>query len=259
MPAALERQWRMVGDLAVHARAADAVPAWYPALVMLHGLGVSGRYMERLARELGSFYRVFALDLPGFGRSDKPVRPLRLVELAEAAAGWMRASGLRSATIVGNSYGARIAAELAMRRPRLVERLVLVGPTTDPAFRTRRQQIARLLLDATREPLSLLAIAVGDYMRCGTRRMLDALREAIDQPLEQRLAMIVAPTLVVRGMRDPLVSADWAARVASELPAGRLVVVPGVAHAAHYAAARSVARTIRRFVDEQAPARAAVA
>ena len=63
----------------------------------------------------------------------------------------------------------------------------------------------------------------------------------------------------MRGMRDPLVGAAWAERVASELPAGRLVVVPGVAHAAHYAAPRSIARTIRRFVDEQPAARVAVA
>jgi pimeloyl-ACP methyl ester carboxylesterase len=64
---------------------------------------------------------------------------------------------------------------------------------------------------------------------------------------------------VVRGLRDPLVGASWAERLASELPAGRLVVVPGVAHAAHYAAPRALARTIRRFVDEQAPAGVAVA
>ena len=256
---ALESQWRMVGDLAVHARVAERVPSWFPAVVMVHGLGVSSRYMAPLARDLAPFYRAFAVDLPGFGRSDKPARPLGLVELAEALGGWMRATGLRAATLVGNSYGCQVAMELAARRPRMVQRLVLVGPTTDPAYRSRRRQIARLLLDATREPISLLGIAVGDYLRCGSWRMLHALREALVHPLEDRLSLVMAPALVVRGLRDPLVSAAWAERVASELPAGRLVVVPGAAHAAHYAAPRSVARTIRRFVDEQAPASVAVA
>jgi 2-hydroxy-6-oxonona-2,4-dienedioate hydrolase len=255
----LERQWRMVGGLAVHARVADRVPSWFPAVVLVHGLGVSSRYMCALAQELAPFYRVFAVDLPGFGRSEKPPRPLGLVELAEAVASWMRATGLRSATVVGNSYGCQIAVELGARRPRLVERLVLVGPTTDPAYRTRRQQLVRLLLDAIREPISLLGLAVGDYLRCGPRVMLKSLADAVDHPLEARLPVVVAPALVVRGMRDALVSAAWAERVASELPAGRLAVVPGVAHAAHYAAPRSVARTVRRFVDEQPPARAAVA
>jgi pimeloyl-ACP methyl ester carboxylesterase len=114
-------------------------------------------------------------------------------------------------------------------------------------------------VDALREPLSLLGIALTDYVRCGTRRMLHGLREAVEQPLEHRLPLVVAPALVVRGMCDPLVSARWAERVASELPAGRLVVMPGAAHAAHYTSPRSVGRTIRRFVDEQAPARAALA
>lgn len=249
----------MVGDVAVHARVAEHVPAWFPAIVLVHGLGVSSRYMRPLARELAPFYRVFALDLPGFGRSDKPRRSLGLVEQAETLSGWMRATGLRAATLVGNSYGAQIALELAARRPRLVQRLVLVGPTTDPRFRTRRQQIARLFLDATREPISLLGIALTDYLRCGPRRMLAGLGEALAQPVAERLAGVAAPTLVVRGMRDPLVSAPWAEQVASGLPAGRLVVVAGAAHAAHYGAPRSVARSIRRFVDEQAPAAVAVA
>jgi pimeloyl-ACP methyl ester carboxylesterase len=255
----LQRQWRMVGDLAVHARVADNVPAWFPAVVLVHGLGVSSRYMVPLARELAPFYRVFAVDLPGFGRSEKPRRPLGLVELSEALSSWMRATGLRSATLVGNSYGCQIALELAARRPRMVQRLVLIGPTTDPAYRSRRHQIARLLLDATREPISLLGIAVADYFRCGPRRLLHALREALAHPTEARLAAVTAPALIVRGLRDPLVSAAWAARVASELPAGRLVIAPGTAHAVHYAAPRSMGRTIRRFVDEQAAANTAVA
>lgn len=257
--ATLERQWRMLGPLALHARVAERVPSSRPAVVLVHGLGVSSRYMAPLARELAPFHRVFALDLPGFGRSDKPARALGLVELAEAVASFMRATGLRAATIVGNSYGCQLAVELAARRPRMVERLVLIGPTTDPAYRTRRQQIARLLVDATREPVSLLGIAVTDYLHCGPRRILRTLRDALAQRLEERLAAVLAPALVVRGLRDPLVSAAWAERVASELPAGRLVVVPGTAHAAHYAAPRSVAGTIRRFVEEQAPAAAAVA
>jgi pimeloyl-ACP methyl ester carboxylesterase len=255
----LERQWRMVGGLAVHARVADRVASWFPAVVLVHGLGVSGRYMLALARELAPFYRVFAVDLPGFGRSERPSRPLGLVELAEALASWMRATGLRSATLVGNSYGCQIAVELAARRPRLVERLVLIGPTTDPAYRTRRQQIVRLLLDAAREPISLLGLAIGDYLRSGARVILNGLGDAVAHPLEARLPIVMAPALVVRGMRDPLVSAAWAERVALALPAGRLTVVPGVAHAAHYAAPRSVARTVRRFVDEQPASRAAVA
>jgi pimeloyl-ACP methyl ester carboxylesterase len=256
--ARLERQWRMVGGVALHARVADGVPAWFPTVVLVHGLGVSSRYMAALARELAPFYRVFAVDLPGFGRSEKPARPLGLVELAEALATWMRAAGLRSATFVANSYGCQIAVELAARRPRLVERLVLVGPTTDPAYRTRRQQIARLLLDAVREPMSLLVLAVLDYLRCGPRAIMKSLAEAMAHPLETRLPVVMAPALVLRGMRDPLVSGGWAERVASALPAGRLGVVPGVAHAAHYAAPRAVARAVRRFVDEQ-PASQAVA
>ena len=112
------------------------------------------------------------------------------------------------------------------------------------------------MVDAIREPDSLLGLAARDYLRAGPRVVLNGLAEALAHPLEARLPTVVAPALVLRGMRDPLVSAAWAERVASALPAGRLAVVPGVAHAAHYAAPRSVARTVRRFVDEQPASRA---
>jgi 2-hydroxy-6-oxonona-2,4-dienedioate hydrolase len=252
-----ERQWRMVSGLAVHACVADRVASWFPAVVLVHGLGVSSRSMLPLARELAPFYRVFAVDLPGFGRSERPPRPLGLVELAEALGSWMRATGLRSATLVANSYGCQIAVELAARRRRFVERLVLVGPTMDPAYRTRRQQVVRLLLDAIREPISLIALAASDYLRADPRVVWKTLADALSHPLEARLPVVMAPALVIRGMRDPLVSAAWAERVAAALPAGRLAVVPGVAHAAHYAAPRSVGRTVRRFVDEQPASRVA--
>jgi pimeloyl-ACP methyl ester carboxylesterase len=255
----LTSRWRIVDGLAVHARAAEHVPSWFPAVVLVHGLGMSSRYMLPLARELAPFYRVFAVDLPRFGRSGTAWPPPGLVEHAQFVADWMRAAGLPAATIVGHSYGAQVALELAVRRPRRVQRLVLVGPTTDPRARSRTRQIIELLVDATREPLSLLGIALTDYLRGGTRRLLHGLGEAVADRPEDRLARVSAPALVVRGLRDPLVGAPWAARLAAELPAGRLVVVPGVAHAAHYAAPRSVARVIRRFVDEVAPAATAVA
>ena len=164
--------------------AAESVPSWFPAVVLVHGLGVSSRYMAPLARELSPFYRVFAVDLPGFGRSDTPPRRLGLVETAETLAAWMRTTGLRAATLVGNSYGCQIAVELAARRPRMVQRLVLVGPTTDPAFRTRRQQLARLLLDGLR------------VLRLGAALLVAALATCIATALILLVAAAVAALAV---------------------------------------------------------------
>ncbi len=114
-------------------------PAGRAPVVLVHGLGVSSRYMRPLARHLATDLRVHAPDLPGFGRSGKPRRVLSIPELADWLAAWMEAAGLRRAALVGNSLGCEILVELVLRHPERVERLVLQGRTPEPGARTARQ------------------------------------------------------------------------------------------------------------------------
>ena len=90
---------------------------------------------------------MLAPDLPGFGRSGKPNRVLSVPELADALAPWMEAIGLASAAMVANSLGRQIVVDLAVRRPELVEALVLAGPTIGPHARNAWVQIVRWLRD----------------------------------------------------------------------------------------------------------------
>jgi pimeloyl-ACP methyl ester carboxylesterase len=96
-------------------------------VVFIHGLGSSGyiewRFnLDRIARE----HRVFAPDLPGYGRSDKP-RAARygIPYFARTIDRYLQSRRLRSATVVGTSMGGRIALELALNYPKRVNKLVL--------------------------------------------------------------------------------------------------------------------------------------
>jgi pimeloyl-ACP methyl ester carboxylesterase len=84
---------------------------------------------------------VAAIDLPGYGDSAKPRAFLRIDGLADALVAWMDALRLESAHWIGNSFGCQILADLALRHPDRVNRLVLQGPTVDPQARTLRQQL----------------------------------------------------------------------------------------------------------------------
>src|SRR5215204_5072385 len=133
----------------MHARVSvDPAPSQSLPLVLVHGIGVASRFMVPVAELLAPYHRVYAPDLPGFGKSEKPSHALNLVELTDALAGWTRATGLDSVAFLGNSFGCQIVADLALRYPELVERVVLQGPTMDPRARTARRQIARLLLNS---------------------------------------------------------------------------------------------------------------
>jgi len=235
----------------MHARVSEGpTTEGSPTVVLVHGLVVSGRYMLPTLELLAPAFRVYSPDLPGFGKSEKPPRVLDVAGLSDALAAWMGTVGLGSAALVGNSLGCQIVADLAARRPELVERAVLQGPTMDPRARFLPRLAARFLFDAPREPLSLLPIELRDYWAAGTRRGWRTLRHALIDRIEEKLPRVRAPALVVRGSRDPICPQRWAEEVSELLPQGRLAVVPGAAHTLNFAAPAGFAGLIREFLQE---------
>jgi 2-hydroxy-6-oxonona-2,4-dienedioate hydrolase len=242
----LKQSWTATAAGMMHARVggvAGGVP-----VVLVHGLIISSRYMVPTAEELAPLCAVSAIDLPGYGDSVKPRTILGLGELANALAAWMDANDLRSAHLVANSFGCQILAEFAVRHRDRVNRLVLQGPTVDPGARTVRQQLARLALNSSREAPGLGRITLTDYRKAGLRRILATIRLAMQDRIEDRLPRIVAPTLVVRGERDPLVPQRWAEEVTRLLPRGELRVLPGLGHTINYTAPRDFVHAMRPFL-----------
>jgi 2-hydroxy-6-oxonona-2,4-dienedioate hydrolase len=235
----------------MHARVIlDAAPAGSSSIVLVHGLGVSSRYMMPLAERLSTHARVFAPDLPGFGLSRTPRRTLSIPELADALAAWMKANRLERVSLIGNSLGAQIIVDFAVRYPERVEQAVLIAPTIDVRARRFMRQFARLLIDALREPASLLPIAIGDYLRAGLIRATRTLNYALADCVEDKLPLMRQRTLVVRGGRDPIVPQDWAADVTRLLPDARLHVIALAAHAVNYGEPDELVGEVLRFLKE---------
>ncbi len=240
-----------VGGLRVHVRlSTDPAVGGQAPLVLVHGLGVSSRYMMPLAELLAAGRPVYAPDIPGFGESDKPRRTLDIHEQAEFLAGWMPALGLDRADFLGHSLGCQVVADLAFHHPERILRLALAAPTIDAAGRSLPQELGRLLLDSWREPFSLVPIVVVDYWKAGLGRALRTLRHALADRIEDKLPSLPMPALVLRGERDPVVSERWTERVRDLLPQGRLAIVARAAHAFHYSSPREVADLLIRFLDE---------
>lgn len=219
------------------------------AMVLVHGLSVSSRYMLPTAVRLASYYSVYAPDLPGFGKSVKPAHILNISELADALMDWMRAIGLSSATFLGNSMGCQVIVNAALRYPERVRRAILVGPTMDPQARTMHRAGARLLLDGVREPIHFLPVLVQEYGDAGMRRTIGTLQHAFADRIEEHLPFVRIPALVVRGSRDPIVSQRWVEQVNRLLPNSQLVVVQGAAHAVNYNSPEELVHITRRFLS----------
>jgi pimeloyl-ACP methyl ester carboxylesterase len=176
-------------------------------------------------------------------------------QVAAQVARFIEARGLRGVALVGHSMGGNIAAELALARPDLVARLVLVNPATQggdmPAYtrsylRPEHGWLALRASIALAQRIGPLGERVphahgGGLLRPTVRRLrymarhdperLHRLLEALFRnSLLPRLPAIAQPTLVVAGALDPLVPAALSRRTAAAIPGARLALMPRCAH-----------------------------
>lgn len=97
-------------------------------LVLIHGLGSYAKGWTRNIPELAKHYRVIAVDLPGYGKSDKGFYPYTLPFYAQALTELLDALKIDKATFVGHSMGGQIAMVTSLLYPERVDKLVLVSP-----------------------------------------------------------------------------------------------------------------------------------
>jgi pimeloyl-ACP methyl ester carboxylesterase len=96
-------------------------------LVLVHGLGSSAAVEFYYNLEpLAAHHRVIAVDLPGFGQSEKPVLEYTIDLFVKAVSDLMASEGVGRAAVMGVSMGGRVALGLALTDPEQVERLILV-------------------------------------------------------------------------------------------------------------------------------------
>jgi 2-hydroxy-6-oxonona-2,4-dienedioate hydrolase len=246
---ALHSEWQVVDGLRMHARVArHAEDAAATALVFVHGWGVSGSYFRPTAERLAATHDVHVPDLPGHGRSATPSRAPGIGGLSDALIGWMAAAGLARAVLVGQSMGCAVAVETARRRPDLVERLVLIGPTPDPRARGVALPLLRLLASAPFERWSLAGVIARDYARMG-RRLWPEFFAMQAYPIEQRMAGLTAPTLLVSGARDALVPRRWLQLAARLTGSGEPLLIPRWGHAVQYSAPAQLTAALCDFLE----------
>ena len=244
----LNSTWLDVHGLNMHARVYKAGNHERPAVVLVHGFIVSSLYMIPVAEIQADEFDVYALDLPGFGRSDKSGRFDTIEDLAEWLVLYMDAAGLQKPTVIGNSMGCQVVVEAAVRHPEKFGSIILSGPVIERTARHIPVQVWRALRVYPREKPMLVRIHAIDYLRAGPRRFMHCLRSMMAYPIERRLPLIQDPVLVVRGQYDTIVTQGWAEECARLLTHGTLVVLAGAAHTTNYSHPQKLARVIRQYL-----------
>jgi pimeloyl-ACP methyl ester carboxylesterase len=216
--------------------------------VLVHGIGASHRYFDRLQRELVRQGDTHAVDLPGFGRLPRPQGARSIDQLAAALGSRLDQLSVRRAVLVGHSMGVQVAVALALQRPDLGSHLVLVGPVTDPDRASAATHARDLCRDMVREPASGNALVVADSLRCGPRWYFAELPAMLRYDLLDGVRRVRCPVLVVRGSDDPVAREPWARRVAAAAVDGHLIEVPGARHLVQHSAPARLSESISDFV-----------
>ncbi|MEV7663787.1 alpha/beta hydrolase [Paenarthrobacter sp. NPDC089316] len=225
--------------------ASDATPAY----VLIHGIGVSHRYLARLHAVLAAAAPTYSLDLPGFAGTPRPERQLSVEDYGAFIAEALASRGIDSYILVGHSMGVQFAIEAALHRPEAARHVVLMGPVVDSRHKNLMRQSLALTLDGIlRESPSSNWIVLSDYLRCGPRWYFTELPVMMEYPTEDRLSRIKVPVLILRGSRDHVAGPEWSLRLSRAVAQGRLVEIPGVGHVAQHMRPKAVADAIRSFV-----------
>ncbi|MBV2364557.1 alpha/beta fold hydrolase [Streptomonospora nanhaiensis] len=215
-----------------------------PEAVLVQGLGVSQYLLPALAA-LGAWTRAHLIELPGFGGSGDPPRELGVAEHGRCVAEWIFARHDAPVVLMGHSSGTQVAAHAARGHP-LVAGAVLASPTIDPAARRWGPLVARWLLDGRLEAPGLNATQRPEWVRAGPRRLLHTVSTHLADHLEESVARLEVPVLVLYGRRDRIATERWARSLAATASEGAFARLPG-AHAFPWSHPEAWSAPVRAF------------
>lgn len=218
-------------------------------VVLVHGLGGSFEWFERIVDELAQEYTVCGIDLPGFGAHRGFLRaplPLDLVEAARLLGRWIEGELERPVHLVGHSMGGQIVAELSAERPDLVATVTLISSTGLPGI-TSSEHIRRSLLPSGRF-LGFVPRLVRDAVRAGPSSILLGAALTITRDSSEALRSLSIPVLVLWGILDQVLPPSYGTRVAAEIPGARLEMIEEAGHLPMWEAPLETVRLIREHL-----------
>ncbi|HSH02409.1 MAG TPA: alpha/beta fold hydrolase [Anaerolineae bacterium] len=236
--------------------------------ILIHGWSSSWYATSPMLRLLSQRFHCVAVDLPGYGKSERMARETTIPRYVDLLAGLIEQVSDGPVVLVGHSMGGMISVTLAMNYPVLVERMVLLCPTISgnlstfinlfimPVTLMERFGVGSLLVS------SVERIAVGitdvlfrpalfaersgitrrDYERIRTdarqtgqgRVRAECFRAMRDNDLQGSLKRVQAPALIIWGAEDNTVPLRDAGIVADEWPEADLRIIPKAGHWPHF-------------------------
>ena len=240
-----------------------------PLLLLLHGIGSNSRSFRYQLAELSDSWTVVAWDAPGYGRSDDPLQPFSLEDLADRAVSLLDELEVDRAHVLGVSMGGVIAQLVYHRQPMRVRSLILADtnpgggglpePERSARVQGRLEALARwgprgmaearapvlLRPDAPPELVAEVTEIMAEVRPAGYCAAAIALG-ATD--LTALLGAIAVPTLVIHGAQDRVVPPETGRMLADSVPGAHYVLIPDAGHVSNQEQPAAFNAAVRRFL-----------
>jgi pimeloyl-ACP methyl ester carboxylesterase len=229
--------------------------------LLLHG-GAGPASMTRFASMLAERHhaRVLTPTHPGFARTRRPDKLKSVKGLAQVYAALLDRLGVSDVTVIGNSMGGWIAAELALLATPRVSGIVLVGALGVEAAGHPIPDISKLTLDEIMslsyhnpKPFRVDPASLTDDQRAIAAANRAALQvyapQMTDPSLAGRLARIAVPALVISGESDRIVDPEYGRTYAAAIPNAQFLLLPNTGHLPQVETPEQLLAAIWSFVE----------
>jgi len=237
-------------------------------VIFLHGWGSDfasfQSFLDRIS-EPNIGYRMCAPDLPGFGQSGEPLTAWSVDDYANFTLGFLAELGIKSAVLIGHSFGGRIAIKLAARKnlPIEIPKIILVNSAGVRRKKTVKQVVGLFFYKAAKRIASMeyvqknfpgllekLRKKMGseDY-RNASPRMRECLVKTINEDLTPCLPSISCPTLLIWGENDTATPLEHAKIMEKLIPDAGLVVLKNAGHYSFLDQSYAFGRVLDSFLE----------
>ncbi|RUM63353.1 MAG: alpha/beta hydrolase [Sulfurospirillum sp.] len=246
-------------------------------LVMLHGFGASSYSFSKIIPELSRYFKIYAIDLKGFGNSPKPDdNRYSVYDQAVLVERFLQKHHLDHVILLGHSYGGGVALSLALMDPKRIAKLVLIDSASYdqqlpklirwltipvagkvgfyllPASVEVKESYKYAFYDDKKIPKEIVREYAHNLYKPNARKVyLQTVETLVPEDIRKisaRYRHIKIPTLIIWGRDDIVIRKEKAYRLHHDIQNSELKIIPHCGHIPHEERPEEVLRILKKFL-----------
>ena len=227
-------------------------------VVVLHGWGQNSGHWLPLAKKVSDRFRLYLLDLPGFGGTKNLADGSGIPEYVKFIKNFVTKNNLKRITLIGHSFGGQIAAEFALKFPELLNKSIFI----DAAIVRKRNLLTRLkilaakiikiptlLLPNSLRKRILTLTASREYAQANPYQR-SVLKKILRQDIGAKVNLIKVPTEIIWGSDDHVIP-YMGKFLVENIPTANLHVIYPAGHLPHLTHPAKLATVLNQILEDE--------